>query len=678
MTTNPEFTNRLIHSTSPYLMQHAHNPVDWYPWEDEAWSTAKNTDKLVIVSVGYSACHWCHVMAHECFEDPSTADVMNRHYINIKVDREERPDVDMVYMDACQLMTGRGGWPLNAICLPDGRPVYAGTYFPREKWKDILLQIQTLYETDRAKLLDYATQMQHGLRQMNLVETLPSDTFTRATLAGLFETMEKQFDWEEGGQNRAPKFPMPNILEYVLDEYQTCGNPAALDFAQLTLLKMANGGIYDHLRGGFCRYSTDGHWFAPHFEKMLYDNAQLAALYSRAYAITGAPLFLEVAEETRAFCRNELLAETGGYMAALDADSEGMEGRFYVFTLDELSHALTEEELQFARILYGIAENGNWEHGFNILHKPLAPLQLLEKTGLDAVTYTRLCKEIKSKLTAAQNQRIRPGLDFKIIAAWNGLMLTALAKVADFTRKPQYLEDACNLGHWIWSNMQAGGRLFRIYSQGKAHTHGFLEDYACVAEGYLNLFETTGDYIWLEKADTLLETSIRLFYDADAEIFYFTPGDGESLIIRKADLSDDVINSANSILGIALQKMGVLLGKSGYNRIATGQLKAVRQQVTQYPGWYSNWARLASIEAIGLVQMVCTGPDAAEYARQLRAKVPSWCLVVASTAEIPLLAGKGQSGQTLVYVCADQTCFEPVNSTDHAVELVQDWLGVHP
>lgn len=675
MNTNPKYTNALIHSSSPYLLQHAHNPVNWEEWHPELWEQAKQKDRLVLISIGYSACHWCHVMERESFEDEQTAALMNSIFINIKVDREERPDVDMVYMDACQLMTGRGGWPLNVICLPDGRPVYAGTYFPNENWQQAILQLQALWQTDKAKADEYANKVFQGISQMNAVHLEPSQTFSKSSIGALYQQLSEGFDWEEGGANRVPKFPLPNQYEWLLDYHLQTADEEAKDFVNLSLLKMANGGIYDHLRGGFCRYSTDGHWFAPHFEKMLYDNAQLISLYSRAFGITDAPLYREIVQDTIRFCNTEL-SDGVAYYSALDADSEGIEGRYYVFTHQELSQCLNEEELTFAETLFSCTETGNWEHGYNILLRKLAPLQVLQTLNIDVTSYTVLLKTVKSKLLAFQQQRPRPGLDYKIITAWNGLMLKALSDAGTYLNDKSYIRQAETLANWMKTQLWHDGQLYRIYSLNKKSVNGFLEDYACYAEGLLALFSATGKEEYASFAMELTEAAIKRFRDPETGIFYFSPNDGEALLLRKTDLGDDVINSASSVMAHVLCKIGTIYQRPGMMRMGYQMLDAARTQLKAHPGWYSNWGRLALAESTGFIQISCTGHGAGNAARQLLKTTPAHAQISFAETNSTLPQFQSKIGDSLkIYICLGETCLEPVNSVEQAVEIIQDLTG---
>ncbi|MFN5218976.1 MAG: thioredoxin domain-containing protein [Sphingomonadales bacterium] len=677
MKANPKHTNALIHAGSPYLLQHAHNPVNWIEWHSNLWEQAQRENKPVLISVGYSACHWCHVMEKECFEDEKTAELMNTFFINVKVDREERPDIDMVYMDACQLMTGRGGWPLNVFCLPDGSPVYAGTYFPIDKWQQVLLQIHSLWTHEKDKALEYAAKVMGGLKSMNDILPHSSPFLGKSELPGLYEKMAEGFDWEEGGPNRVPKFPLPNQYELLLDYYLQTGHEEALDFTHLSLLKMANGGIYDHLRGGFCRYSTDGKWFAPHFEKMLYDNAQLISLYSRAHAISDAPLYKEIATECIQFCLNELY-DGHAFHSALDADSEGVEGKFYVFSHAELEQCLNSEELEFAKTIFSCTEPGNWEHGQNILYRKLAPLQVLETLNIDVGSYTALLRTVKQKLRDFQDLRPRPGLDNKIIAAWNGLMLKALADAGLCLKNPDFIRQAEMLASWMQENLWQNRELFRIYSREKASIPAFLEDYACFTEGLITLYSATGKMEYAHFAKTLAEKAIQKFRDPETGTFYFTPSDGEPLILRKTDLADDVMNSSVSVMAHSLCKLGTIFQKQGFIAMGMDLLGFVKKTMLEYPGWYSNWGRLALAGSSGFIQVACCGPGSDEAAKKLCFTLPAHAQVsfAETQSELPQFTGK-KMDSLHIYVCLGETCLEPVHSAEQAIDMIQDLISLN-
>jgi uncharacterized protein len=657
--------NALIHANSPYLLQHAYNPVAWEEWSDATWQRAKSENKLVLVSIGYSTCHWCHVMEHESFEDFETAEIMNHHLINIKVDREERPDIDMVYMDACQIMTGRGGWPLNVVCLPNMQPIYAGTYFPKEQWQQIIEQLAKVYREEPEKANDYAQRIQEKLDSINQWQS--GDTISRNQLKEQFITMAENLDWVDGGPNRAPKFPLPGQYEFILDYHLLTGDESAKDFLHLSLIKMSNGGIYDTIRGGFCRYSTDAQWFAPHFEKMLYDNAQLISLYSRAFAWSDAPLYKQIAEECIQFCEAELGLKGdpnhthAGYGSALDADSEGMEGKFYVFTREELLTILNDEEFALAEIQFNIQQDGNWEHGYNILHQPLAPLQVLEKSGLTAAQYHPLLLSIKQKIKRYQDSRVRPSFDDKAICSWNALYLKALADAGLFLDNSTYLDKATALADWLWSTFWQNDSLLRIHRNGETKIHGFLEDYACLCDGLLSLHRASPNPKYIVMANALLTKAIELFYDPQTQQMAFTPKNGEALIVRKSDLNDDVIASPNSILAHCLFQVGMLQSNQEFIQLANTLLLQVSSPMIQSPGWYFNWSRLAQSITLGGCHIKIDGGNR-QNLKPLYQHLPSW-----TTLEY-----NENNAEMQIMVCCNNTCFPPVNNMAQALEIAID------
>lgn len=657
--------NALIHANSPYLLQHAYNPVAWEEWSEATWQRAKSENKLVLVSIGYSTCHWCHVMEHESFEDFETAEIMNHHLISIKVDREERPDIDMVYMDACQIMTGRGGWPLNVVCLPNMQPIYAGTYFPKEQWQQIIEQLAKVYREEPEKANDYAQRIQEKLDSINQWQS--GDTISRNQLKEQFITMAENLDWVDGGPNRAPKFPLPGQYEFILDYHLLTGDESAKDFLHLSLIKMSNGGIYDTIRGGFCRYSTDAQWFAPHFEKMLYDNAQLISLYSRAFAWSDAPLYKQIAEECIQFCEAELGLKgdpnhtNAGYGSALDADSEGMEGKFYVFTREELLTILNDEEFALAEIQFNIQQDGNWEHGYNILHQPLAPLQVLEKSGLTAAQYHPLLLSIKQKIKRYQDSRVRPSFDDKAICSWNALYLKALADAGLFLDNSTYLDKATALADWLWSTFWQNDSLLRIHRNGETKIHGFLEDYACLCDGLLSLHRASPNPKYLVMANALLTKAIELFYDPQTQQMAFTPKNGEALIVRKSDLNDDVIASPNSILAQCLFQVGMLQSNQGFIQLANTLLLQVSSPMIQSPGWYFNWSRLAQSITLGGCHIKIDGGNR-QNLKPLYQHLPSW-----TTLEY-----NENNAEMQIMVCCNNTCFPPVNTMAQALEIAID------
>lgn len=659
------------------MLQHAHNPVMWRPWNPQTWEKAIQENKLVIVSIGYSTCHWCHVMEHESFEDEQTALLMNQYFICIKVDREERPDIDMVYMDACQLTTGRGGWPLNAICLPNMKPIFAGTYFPRDQWNSILLQLSQMHANTPDKLVEQATKIENGLKQMSLIEFQNKPKIKRSDLETMALKCEADFDLDHGGLKRNQKFPMPAVFEYLYDEYLISGQKSILEFANFTLLKMANGGIYDHVRGGFYRYTVDPYWFAPHFEKMLYDNSQLISLYARAFSITNADFYKTVVEETIEFALRELKSPEGGYYSALDADSSGEEGAYYVFSWSELKDNLSPDLLDLAVLVYNVKEHGNWEHGRNILSKAMSPLQLIEATKMDFQTLNVQLKKIKQALFDIQAKRERPGLDNKFICSWNAMMLAALAHAGRYLQNEVYVNQAQQLATWMLEHFipNEGGLKRTAFGN---NIEAFSEDYATFILGLIALYEADGDSQWLDAADKFAAFAIENHYDHEKQLFAFTSVKSPQIIVRKFDITDDVIPSANAILAIALQKLGILNHKMAYFDMGKGMITSVREQVLNAPIWHSCWAKAAQSEALGLLQISLNERLPSAEMNQLQQVLPSWATLAVlpqSDSKVPAVALKEKmTDNRPIHICLDMTCFEPVSQLDQALEIIEDVL----
>ncbi len=677
MTKSQNSPNNLIASKSPYLQQHAYNPVEWNPWSEDIWKRAQEKNKLVLVSIGYATCHWCHVMERESFEDHETAEIMNLTLLNIKVDREERPDIDMVYMDACQLMTGKGGWPLNVICLPDGRPVYAGTYFQKPQWQQIILQLSTQYQSNPDSFIEYAEKFMEELQKMNRQPAAGDFQFSRKTMVEIFAEYAKDIDWEEGAKKRAPKFMVPIQFEYALDYHLCTGDPNAKDYLQLSLLKMANGGIFDAVRGGFYRYSTDAYWFAAHFEKMLYDNAQMLSLYARAFAWSQADIFKDTAYRTWEFCNRELKDPCGAYYSGLDADSDGIEGRFYTFTQAELKHLLNEQEFRWLQTYSNIQEDGNWEHDLNIIHSAKSPLEILEILQINAQEFHQLKSQTWKKLFAAQESRNRPSLDYKIIASWNGLMLSALSNLhlyiaSEDAHNTVVLNDALVLGNWIRETLWQNGILFRIHAQGSTYNPGFLEDYAACALGYLDLFKASNDEQWLLFARELGNAAIAKFYDPEQHTFSFTDQKSQELILRKSDATDDVIPSSNSMMAQVLEQLFVHFGTLEYRDLYLELLAGVSQQVEKFPSWYAGWARLHAMQTCGNAHIGISG-DLPIPSAQERAQWPSWLSIAPMNIDSHTIWLKANPNTPIGYhFCSGIQCYEPIQEWAHVQELLEE------
>ncbi len=669
-------TNSLIHAKSPYLQQHAHNPVNWEMWGDAAFERAKKEDKLVLVSIGYSSCHWCHVMEHESFEDEATAALMNEHFVNIKVDREERPDVDHIYMTAVQLMGGHGGWPLNCFVLPDGRPIYGGTYFQKQKWNDILRNLATLYKQNRNKVEEYAAELTQGIKQVS--EFAPAVEDDRAVLS-MEEMTEavtkwsKRFDKKEGGNQGAPKFPMPGNYLFLLRFGVLANNEESLQQVHLTLRKMAEGGIYDQLGGGFARYSTDPLWKVPHFEKMLYDNAQLITLYSEAYRQHKDPLYKQVVYETVAFLEREMTSPEGGSYSALDADSEGKEGLFYIWTKEELQEILKKDFAVFADY-YSVNELGYWEDEAYILLRGMPEKAILEKHAISQEVLDQVIWESKEKLMKRRDQRIRPGLDDKIIASWNGLMIRGLCEAyASFGDKKFIDRAQKNLQFVMRTMVKADGSIFRCAKGAEGYGNAFLDDYAFIIDAFIASFCSTGNEKDLQTAVRLTEHCFSNFYSEEQGLFYFSPKRGEPLVSRNFDVSDNVIPASNSQMALNLKALYSLTGTSSYKETAERMLGRMQTEISRALYSNTNWA-IAALQANFPFYEVCVvGKDVDEFRSRLAEHYhPNAIFVYSKTASgAYLLKNRHTTGETRVYVCRNNACSAPVLSVPEALELLK-------
>jgi uncharacterized protein YyaL (SSP411 family) len=663
--------NRLANATSPYLLQHANNPVNWYPWGAEALQKAKDENKLIIVSIGYSACHWCHVMEHESFEDKDVAAVMNEYFVCIKVDREERPDVDQIYMSAVQLISGRGGWPLNCVCLPDQRPIYAGTYFRKNDWTSLLFNLADYYKQKPEDANEYATRLTEGIQKyesIGFVETQPD--YTKEDLEVIVNNWKKYFDKIEGGLGTAPKFPMPNNWQFLVRYAHLFQNEEVAGLAKLTLQKMAFGGIYDHLGGGFARYSVDGLWHVPHFEKMLYDNGQLISLYAEAYTWQPDELYKQVVAETVEFAVRELMSPEGGFYSALDADSEGVEGKFYTFDKQEIDEILGSESQLFC-IYYHITEEGNWEEEqINIPFKRGSDADLAEAIGIPVAELLESVSASRKKLFDVRAKRIRPGLDNKILASWNGLMLKGLCEAYRAFNQPEYLALALKNAHFIVEKLIEGGRINRIYqSETKV---AFLDDYANITEAFIALYEVTFDEQWLTHAVQLTDNAIAHYYDEPSGVFFFTADDDEQLIARKSEIMDGVIPASNSVMARNLKKLGLLFDKEAYLEISAQQLRNIMPHMAKYGSAYSNWGMLLLDEVFGTNEVAIVGPDAEAFRLEMEKNyIPNKIILGGTKGSLPLLRDKF-SGKTQVFVCKDKTCGLPADDIAGALKQIED------
>jgi uncharacterized protein YyaL (SSP411 family) len=666
--------NLLSKSQSPYLLQHAHNPVDWFPWGPEALQKAESENKPILVSIGYSACHWCHVMERESFEDQATADLMNAHFVCIKIDREERPDLDNIYMDAVQAMGLQGGWPLNVFLMPNQKPFYGGTYFPNAQWKQLLGNIADAF----AKHEDQLAESADGFgRSLSRSETEKYGIVSAETdldpddLAEIIARLTSQFDPEWGGMNRVPKFPMPAIWSFMLDYALLSKNVDLQEKVFFTLKKIAMGGIYDQLRGGFARYSVDGEWFAPHFEKMLYDNGQLLELYAKAFQVSRDPFFSEKINETVNWLEAEMLQSEGGFHAAQDADSEGVEGKFYTWTYAELQEIIPSE-LPWLIQLYNLKPGGNWEEGVNILFQTKSYSEVAADFELiEAELLTKL-NRVKATLLEVRNQRIFPGKDDKILAGWNGLMSAGLIQAYFATGEKRMLELALTNLNFIREKMTLDGVLHRSYKNGQAYTPAFLEDFAAVIKANLLAFQATGTSSYLDFARELSDFCLDQFYDENDGFFFFNNPKAEKLIANKKELFDNVIPASNSIMARNLHQLSLLTYEAKYGNVSAKMLGGMKDLILRDPGFLCNWASHYLESLVPTAEIAIVGKGAEALASQFQSEyLPN--LVIAwseyQTENVPILQGKtpDTAGNALIYVCFDRACRRPVSTFEEAI-----------
>jgi uncharacterized protein YyaL (SSP411 family) len=674
--------NHLSDESSPYLLQHANNPVDWYPWGAEALQKAKTENKPIFLSIGYAACHWCHVMAHESFEDEETAAFMNEHFVNIKVDREERPDIDSIYMQATISMTGSGGWPMSVFLAPDLKPFYTGTYFPPVRrynmpaFKDVLAGLANAWQNDREEITKVGDQINSHLQHQ--AKNQVSDSILYDQLPAIAQTMQSTYDWGYGGWGDAPKFPQAMALEFLLHHSVKHKNDEYLKLIHHCLQAMARGGMYDVVGGGFSRYSTDSHWRVPHFEKMLYDNALLVRAYLHAWQVTKEPAYKRIVEETLDFIFREMTHDQGGFYSSLDADSEGEEGKFYVWTLDEIRDVLKDDS-EFFEAAYGITVKGNWE-GKTVLQRALDDASLAARFDLNLEAVPAKLAESHSRLYAARASRIRPGTDDKVLTAWNGLMLAAVAESARVLDRKDHLLMATRNAGFLLSNLRRDGKLRRSWRNGKATNEVFLEDYAALILGLLELYQTDFDTQWFIAARELADEMIAKFSDPEGG-FFDTPSDGETLLIRPKDIQDNAVPCGNSLACEALIKMAALTDEGKYRDLAEKSLALITDFVLRYPLGFARWLSAAENAAGNMKQAALLGDAHDEnFQRMLqaiRAEYRPGLITAASSHPInesspallrdrPLLNGK-----STVYVCEGFVCKQPTTEIETLVEQLK-------
>ncbi len=667
--------NQLRGQTSPYLLQHLYNPVNWYAWGAEALEKAISEDKPIIVSIGYSACHWCHVMERESFEDEEIAEIMNRNFVCIKVDREERPDIDHMYMTAVQLLTRQGGWPLNCFALPDTRPIWGGTYFTREQWKSVLLQVSELFRDRRNELAGQAEQLTRGIASSNFIElSKTKESFDESDAVRVFGNVMDSMDTEEGGTLRAPKFPLPVNLEFLLHYHYHSGEKQALEQTELSLEKMAMGGIYDQVGGGFARYSTDDKWKVPHFEKMLYDNGQLVSVYSNAWKTLKKPLFRDVVYQTTEFIERELTSPHGTFYAALDADSEGEEGKFYVWNANDIDKLLGDDASLITEY-YQVGKKGYWEDGNNILLRNRPDADFASSKGISEEKLRERVRDANSKLLEARAGRVRPGLDNKVVISWNGLMINGLAEAYAAFGDDSFIEMARRAADFIIEHsVSSKGKIYRILNGEEPSVEGFLEDYALFVQALIRLFEVTSEPRYLLKAKVLAGYVMENFSSEGTSLFSFSPVNGERLKAPFYELPDNVIPSSNSVMALNLFYLASYFENAGWSGRSEQMLTDIKNHLVSNSISYTNWARLMLHYAYGFNTVVITGPEAIQNAVKINALFMPGIKIAAlenDNRDIPLFAERYNEGETWLYVCTMGRCNLPVKDLSLALEQIR-------
>ena len=681
--------NRLINETSPYLLQHAHNPVDWRPWGQEALDKAQAEDKPILLSIGYSACHWCHVMERESFEDERIAGMMNDNFVSIKVDREERPDIDNIYMNAVQALTGSGGWPLTVFLTPDGKPFYGGTYFPPDdnrgmvSFPRLLTAMADAYKNKRGDVIQATQQLISRVQQMAEVpraqEPLSPDVLHQA-----FQNLVSSYDFQFGGFGSAPKFPQPMTYEFILRYRKLTNSPRALEMVELAASRMATGGIYDQIGGGFHRYSTDAYWLVPHFEKMLYDNALLVRLFLHLFQATRNDFYRRIAEETLDYVIREMRDPAGGFYSSQDADSEGEEGKFFIWSKDELKLILGEKDAELVGGYFGVSEAGNFE-GRNILNVPQGAESYAAEAGISPEALAATITSAKSKLMEARERRIHPGRDDKALTAWNGMMLRSFAEAASILERDDYRQAAVDCGEFLLRELVSDGRLLRTYKDGKAHLNGYLEDYAYLADGLLYLYEATFDDRWLNEAKELADGMIDLFWEQAENGFYDTGRDHEDLVVRPRDVFDNATPCGSSVAVDMLLRLSVFTGDGEYSRRASSALRAMRQYLIRAPNGMGHWLCALDFYLSTPKEIAIVGDLNAPATKELLRTVHAGCLpnkVLAGVSpeaasgdasSMPLLEGRTLvDGKPTAYVCQNYVCQLPVTDPESLARQLEE------
>jgi uncharacterized protein len=671
---SPHQENKLALASSPYLQQHADNPVHWFEWGEDALEKARKENKPLLISIGYASCHWCHVMEKESFMDTAVARIMNEHFVNIKVDREERPDIDNLYVNAVQLLTGGAGWPLHAFALPDGKPFFAGTYYTKSGWIGLLKQISEAYRDKHELVLKQADGLTKGIATQDL-DFLGGDSarngFTKSSYRQLFDSIYNKLDLLNGGLKGSPKFPIPSLTEFLLQYYFLTGDHRSLEAATITLNRLSLGGIYDQLGGGFARYSVDTAWFVPHFEKMLYDNGQLLSVYAHAYRLTGSVQFKKIIEETAAFVVREMISPEGGFYSSLNAETEGQEGKYYTWTYEEISNALGNEEAAFFARYYNISPGGNWYGARNILYVDPANWP----RGRDSMGVVQKLNIYRERLLQQRGKRVTPSVDTKILLSWNAIVQKGLLDAHGATGNPAYLQTAIKNARFLENNLiTADGKVWRNFKEGKASISGFLDDYAWTAKAYIRLYQSTFDKHWLDLAYQIIQYAVKNFYDPSAGMFYYAekPPSGTPLVARKIELTDNAIPSSNAVMANVLFELGVYFENQEFSTMSRDMLARLAGKMRSLTSYFSQWCILAGLYSYGTFEVAVMGKEALTKSHDLQRRYLPNCIFMGHTDKenLPLLENKLADDRTLIYVCTNRTCKLPVEEVKRAVDQV--------
>ncbi len=676
-----KYTNSLIHETSPYLLQHAHNPVNWYPWNEKTLELAKKENKLLLISIGYSSCHWCHVMEKESFENEEVAKIMNDNFINVKIDREERPDIDKVYMTAVQLMTGSGGWPLNCIALPNGKPVFGGTYFPKDQWINVLNQISSLYTKEPQELINYAEKLTEGIKENSLISINNKEQdFNKSYIKNSLDNWFKHFDNSFGSIDSSPKFPMPVNYEFLLQYAYLTKNKELLSHVNTTLTKMALGGIFDQSEGGFSRYSTDKKWHIPHFEKMLYDNGQLVSLYSNAYTATQKPLYKETVYQTLNFIEKELMDKSGGFYSSLDADSSNEhnkleEGAYYVWTKNELTSIIPKDDFDLFSNYFGINSYGLWEEEKYHLIRKFTNEEFSKKYDVSLNKLNKKVAQWRSLLTKHRSKKNKPRLDDKILTSWNALTLKGYVDAYKAFDDSHFLNIALKNANFIKENLiKQNGEVFRNYKNGKASINAYLEDYATLINAYLSLYQVTFDSQWLSLSKKLTDYVFNHFYDEKSNFFYYTSNLEKELIAKKIETDDNVIASSNSIMAKNLFLLSHFYENEEYLKVSKQMLHNISPEMNNFPSSHANWLSLYLNYTYPFYEVAISGNKALEKSTLLNKVYLPNKLVAGSLKEsnLPLLKNRFSSKETYIYVCINKACKLPTSDVKKAINQLKN------